>query len=86
MDVSDGLGGSSSVLSLRSGGYQCADGLVTTAPHANLIQEPAGLITEFARNIGVAPGIVAGRLQHEGIIGFNVGHKLFERYRFVEKS
>jgi HTH-type transcriptional regulator/antitoxin HigA len=43
-------------------------------------------ITEFARRIGVAPGIVVGRLQHEGIIGFNVGHKLFERYRFVEKG
>jgi HTH-type transcriptional regulator / antitoxin HigA len=43
-------------------------------------------ITEFARRTGVAPGIVVGRLQHEGIIGFNVGHKLFERYRFAEKD
>ena len=43
-------------------------------------------ITNFAQNIGVAPGIVVGRLQHEKIIGFNVGQKLFDRYRFVEEE
>jgi HTH-type transcriptional regulator/antitoxin HigA len=43
-------------------------------------------ITELAGHIGVAPGIVVGRLQHEGIIGFNVGHQLFERYRLAEKG
>ena len=41
-------------------------------------------IQEFARRIGVAPGIVVGRLQYERVIGFNVGHRLFERYRFAE--
>jgi HTH-type transcriptional regulator/antitoxin HigA len=42
-------------------------------------------IQDFAERIGVAPGIVVGRLQHEGVIGFHVGHGLFERYEFVGK-
>jgi Zn-dependent peptidase ImmA (M78 family) len=28
-------------------------------------------VQAFARSIGIAPGIVVGRLQHEGIIEFN---------------
>ncbi|MFF0471845.1 ImmA/IrrE family metallo-endopeptidase [Micromonospora zamorensis] len=36
----------------------------------------------FAEKIGVAPGIVVGRLQHDRLIDFKVGHALFERYRF----
>ncbi|MFD6681267.1 ImmA/IrrE family metallo-endopeptidase [Micromonospora parva] len=38
----------------------------------------------FAEKIGVAPGIVVGRLQHDRLIGFKIGHALFERYRFEE--
>ncbi len=37
-------------------------------------------IVEFARSIGVHPGIVAGRLQHEGIIARNRCSKLKEKY------
>jgi len=28
-------------------------------------------VQAFARSVGIAPGIVVGRLQHDGIIGFN---------------
>lgn len=38
-------------------------------------------IEDFARRINLAPGIVVGRLQHDRIIGYQVGHKLFVRYR-----
>lgn len=37
-------------------------------------------IVEFARTIGIHPGIVAGRLQHEGIIAQNRCSKLKEKY------
>lgn len=37
-------------------------------------------IVEFAKAIGIHPGIVAGRLQHEGIIAQNRCSKLKEKY------
>ena len=37
-------------------------------------------IVEFAKTIGIHPGIVAGRLQHEGIIEQNRCSKLKEKY------
>ncbi len=37
-------------------------------------------IIEFAKTIGIHPGIVAGRLQHEGIIAQNRCSKLKEKY------
>jgi len=37
-------------------------------------------IKEFAKKIGIHPGIVAGRLQHEGIIAQNRCSKLKEKY------
>ena len=37
-------------------------------------------IAEFAKAIGIHPGIVAGRLQHEGIIAQNRCSKLKEKY------
>jgi HTH-type transcriptional regulator/antitoxin HigA len=40
-------------------------------------------ITEFASRIGVSPGIVVGRLQHDKVIGFHVGQSLKVRYTFA---
>lgn len=37
-------------------------------------------IVEFAKSIEIHPGIVAGRLQHEGIIAQNRCSKLKEKY------
>lgn len=37
-------------------------------------------IVEFAKSIGIHPGIVAGRIQHEGIIAQNRCSKLKEKY------
>lgn len=37
-------------------------------------------IVEFAKNTGIHPGIVAGRLQHEGVIAQNRCSKLKEKY------
>lgn len=40
-------------------------------------------IIEFAKNIGVAPGLIVGQLQHERIIGFNQMQHLKRRYRWT---
>lgn len=40
-------------------------------------------IVEFAQRIGVSSGIVVGRLQHEGIIGYAIGNNLKRRYTFA---
>ncbi len=39
----------------------------------------------FAREIGIAPGIVVGRLQHEGLWPWNRGHKLKRTIRILEE-
>src|SRR5262249_6583251 len=41
-------------------------------------------IKDFADRIGLAPGIVVGRIQHDKIISYKVGQGLFIRYRFSE--
>jgi HTH-type transcriptional regulator / antitoxin HigA len=38
----------------------------------------------FAKEIGIAPGIVVGRLQHEGLIPFSAANELKKRYKFQE--
>jgi len=42
-------------------------------------------IEAFAREIGIAAGIVVGRLQHDGKLPMNVGNKLKRRLRWVEE-
>jgi HTH-type transcriptional regulator/antitoxin HigA len=41
-------------------------------------------VVAFANAIGVAPGIVVGRLQHESLIPHNQWTSLFVRYRFAD--
>lgn len=62
-----------------------ADLLIPAANTARL----AGLTTDrdveiFARDIGIAPGIVVGRLQHDGLWPWNRGHKLKHTLRILE--
>ena len=42
-------------------------------------------VKAFARSIGIAPGIVVGRLQHERIIGYNQLNWLKLRFRWAAK-
>lgn len=42
-------------------------------------------IAAFAERIGIAPGIVVGRMQREGILGWNQGNGLKKRLRFVDE-
>ena len=42
-------------------------------------------IEKFAANIGIAPGIVVGRLQHDGVLPRNTGNALKERYEWVKR-
>lgn len=41
-------------------------------------------IINFAKKVGVAPGLVVGQLQHKGIIGFNQMQHLKRRYRWAD--
>ena len=41
-------------------------------------------VTAFSEKIGVAPGIVVGRMQHEGILPWNYLNKLKVRYRWEQ--
>jgi len=55
----------------------------------NQVDRLSSLTTEedvaaFARELGIAPGIVVGRLQHEGLWGWNRGHSLKRTLRIVE--
>jgi HTH-type transcriptional regulator / antitoxin HigA len=59
---------------------------VLIPPHA--ASELAGLTSEsdvvqFAKKLGVAPGIVVGRMQHARLIPHNQWTRLFDRYKFV---
>lgn len=42
-------------------------------------------VRNFARNIGIAPGIVVGRLQHDKIINFSWLNDLKIRFQLIEK-
>jgi HTH-type transcriptional regulator / antitoxin HigA len=41
-------------------------------------------VKRFATDIGIAPGIVVGRMQHDRIWGYNLGHRLKRTLRIVE--
>ena len=41
------------------------------------------LIIDFAKRIGIAPGLIVGQLQHARIIGYNQMQHLKRRYRWV---
>lgn len=41
-------------------------------------------IEEFAASVGIAPGIVVGRLQHEGLLGYDHGHDLKVSFRWSD--
>ena len=41
-------------------------------------------IIEFAKKVGVAPGLIVGQLQHEGIIRFNQMQHLKRRFRWPD--
>jgi len=43
-------------------------------------------VEHFAREIGIAPGIVVGRLQHEGLLPRDTGNKLKVFYRWVNQE
>jgi addiction module HigA family antidote len=43
-------------------------------------------IRRFAGEIGIAPGIVVGRVQHEKLIPFSAGNTLKKRFKFREEN
>lgn len=44
-----------------------------------------GEITSFAKRLGIAPGIVVGRLQKEEVLDWSQGNHLKKRFRFVDE-
>lgn len=60
-----------------------ADFLIPPAKWAGFIasgRPTLDQIQEFASRLHLAPGILVGRLQHEGILPFNTGNQLKKRY------
>ncbi|MBO0883462.1 MAG: hypothetical protein J2P17_24625, partial [Mycobacterium sp.] len=45
----------------------------------------AGDVKKFAEEIGVAPGIVVGRMQHDRLIPHSQWTNLIDRYRFADE-
>lgn len=58
-----------------------ADHLIPRKAYDEFVAEPLSLgrIRAFADGLGIAPGIVVGRLQHEKLLPFNHGNKLKRR-------
>jgi addiction module HigA family antidote len=58
-----------------------ADHLIPSAAYEELLAEPLSLerLRAFADRLGVAPGIVVGRLQHDKLLPFNNGNQLKRR-------
>ncbi|MGH8907962.1 MAG: HigA family addiction module antitoxin [Egibacteraceae bacterium] len=42
-------------------------------------------VEPFARKVGVPPGVVVGRLQHDGIFPYSVGHDLRRKFEFARE-
>lgn len=62
------------------------DNLIPPAPLRQLLQRGTpslAAIGRFAKEIGIAPGIVVGRLQHEGVLPRDTGNKLKVFYRWA---
>jgi hypothetical protein len=61
------------------------DTLIAPQDFNRLVQRGKPLLTEveaFAHSIGVSPGIVVGRLQHEGVLDHNHGNGLKRYFRW----
>lgn len=62
------------------------DTLISPTEYADLMSKDYGekeTIVAFAYDIGIAPGIVLGRLQKEGLVPFNRYHDLKEQYQIA---
>lgn len=46
---------------------------------------PLAIIERFADDIGIAPGIVVGRLQHDGVLPRNTGNQLKVYFEFTQQ-
>ena len=43
-------------------------------------------VKAFAASVGIHPGIVVGRLQHEGLWGYSQGNALRSKLQFAQKA
>jgi len=65
-----------------------ADLLIPPAAYKQLVGEgppSRAQVESLAKKIGIAPGIVVGRLQHDGVIPFNRFQNLKRTFRFAAK-
>jgi addiction module HigA family antidote len=51
---------------------------------ADLLKESE--IQRFAKELGIAPGIVVGRLQHDKVIPYSTANTLKKRFKFLEEA
>ena len=80
--VTSGEGGLGSIVSswLGNGENAAVDGSQLT----DLFGDDQ--ISAFAEKLGIAPGIVVGRLQHDEVISYSAANRLKKRFRFREED
>lgn len=86
IDVMQGKG-SASMAQENEANAWAADFLIPAAAMRRFIRSFEGgeeEILDFAEDIGIAPGIVVGQLQHNGIVGFKDMNHLRQRFELEE--
>jgi HTH-type transcriptional regulator / antitoxin HigA len=66
-----------------------ADFLIPPKDFASLVENrpfSGERIISFATRVGIAPGIVVGRLQHENLLPYSHLNSLKVRYRWLERD
>jgi plasmid maintenance system antidote protein VapI/Zn-dependent peptidase ImmA (M78 family) len=66
-----------------------ADFLIPPAEYDDIAsshKNSSAVIARFARSIGIAPGIVVGRLQHDGLLPHNYCNELKRRYDWAKPA
>lgn len=84
--IDDGDPGSSEARLREDEANVFARDLLIPAQHSTRLRSLKSLdaIKSFASEIGVSPGVVVGRLQHDGLLSYRTGNGLKQRYAFVK--
>lgn len=74
----------------KGANHFAADMLIPNKMYNSFLAEKGysgpGGVRAFAQQLGIAPGIIVGRLQHDDVVPFRSLNYLKRRFRLVEKS
>ncbi|MFM8895930.1 MAG: ImmA/IrrE family metallo-endopeptidase [Actinomycetales bacterium] len=86
--IDDGISETNQILAIEKEADAFARQALIPADHESELANLRGLgdIEAFAQRVGVSPGVVVGRLQHDHVIGNQIGNRLKRRYRLPAAS